>query len=52
MWKWIKSSGIGPMAGALMAASLLAGCASTVTSQVTAFRQPGWTDNPPRTYAF
>ncbi|KMW44193.1 DUF4136 domain-containing protein [Ralstonia insidiosa] len=55
MWNWakrIKPSGIWPIAGALMAASLLAGCASTVTSQVTAFKQPGWEDAPPRTYAF
>ncbi|MBU9578188.1 DUF4136 domain-containing protein [Ralstonia mannitolilytica] len=52
MWKWNKTSGVWPMGGALLAASLLAGCASTVTSQVTAFRQPGWNDTPPRTYAF
>jgi hypothetical protein len=55
MWNWakrIKPSGIWPIAGALMAASLLAGCASTVTSHVTAFKQPGWEDAPPRTYAF
>lgn len=52
MWNGIKMPVRWALAGALAAASLLAGCASTVTSQVTAFRQPGWTDNPPRTYAF
>ncbi len=52
MWNGIKMPVRWAPAGALAAASLLAGCASTVTSQVTAFRQPGWADNPPRTYVF
>lgn len=30
----------------------LAGCASTVTTEVTAFRQAGWQNDAPRTYAF
>ena len=36
----------------LVAAALLGGCASTVTSEVTAFRQADWTDDAPRTYTF
>ncbi|HBO81263.1 MAG TPA: DUF4136 domain-containing protein, partial [Cupriavidus sp.] len=30
----------------------LAGCATTVTTEVTAFRQAGWQNDAPRTYAF
>jgi len=30
----------------------LAGCATTVTTEVTAFRQSGWQNDAPRTYAF
>ncbi len=37
---------------AMLGALLLSGCASTVTTDVTAFRQPGWQNDPPRTYAF
>ncbi len=37
---------------ALLGALLLTGCASTVTSEVTAFREAGWTNDAPRTYAF
>ncbi|MGO4330442.1 DUF4136 domain-containing protein [Cupriavidus sp. 2TAF22] len=41
------------MAGAaLLGAALLSGCASTVTTEVTAFRQGNWQNDPPRTYAF
>lgn len=36
----------------LAAALLLGGCASTVTTEVTAFRHMNWQDDPPRTYAF
>lgn len=36
----------------LLAAALLGGCASTVTSEVTAFRQADWANDAPRTYAF
>ena len=40
--------------GVLMAlgALWLTGCASTVTTEVTAFRDAGWTNDAPRTYAF
>lgn len=41
---------------ALLATALavlwLSGCASTVTTEVTAFQQPGWQNDTPRTYAF
>lgn len=37
---------------ALLGAMLLTGCASTVTSEVTAFREPAWKNEAPRTYAF
>lgn len=37
---------------ALLGALLLTGCASTVTTDVTAFRQPGWQNDAPRTYSF
>jgi hypothetical protein len=40
------------MAMAIIGMALLSGCASTVTSEVTAFRQAGWQNDPPRTYAF
>lgn len=30
----------------------LSGCASTITTEVTAFRQAGWQNDAPRTYAF
>lgn len=41
------------MAGAaLLGVALLSGCASTVTTEVTAFRQGDWQNDPPRTYAF
>ncbi|WP_454763398.1 DUF4136 domain-containing protein [Cupriavidus campinensis] len=30
----------------------LSGCASTITTEVTAFRQAGWQNDVPRTYAF
>jgi hypothetical protein len=39
-------------ASLVMMAALLGGCASTVTSEVTAFRQSGWNNDAPRTYAF
>lgn len=39
--------------GSTMVAALwLAGCASTVTTEVTAFGQSGWQNDAPRTYAF
>lgn len=37
---------------ALAAAMLVTGCASTVVTDVTAFRQPGWQNDAPRTYSF
>lgn len=37
---------------ALLAALLLSGCASTVVTDVTAFSQPGWQNDAPRTYSF
>ncbi len=41
------------MAGAaLLGVALLSGCASTVTTEVTAFQQGNWQNDPPRTYAF
>jgi hypothetical protein len=36
----------------LLGALLLSGCASTVVTDVTAFRQPGWQNDAPRTYSF
>jgi len=36
----------------LAGAFLLGGCASTVTTEVTAFGQANWQNDPPRTYAF
>lgn len=36
----------------MVAALWLAGCASTVTTEVTAFGQSGWQNDAPRTYAF
>ncbi len=55
---WARLAGGGArraraMAGAaLLGAALLSGCASTVTTEVTAFRQGNWQNDPPRTYAF
>lgn len=41
------------LAGLIVAgAALLSGCASTITSEVTAFRQPDWQNSAPKTYAF
>ncbi|WP_415809229.1 DUF4136 domain-containing protein, partial [Cupriavidus respiraculi] len=42
------------LAGGLAALGVvvLSGCASTITTDVTAFRQPDWQNDPPRTYAF
>lgn len=57
MWQaavsWGKGRGRGGL-GVLMAlgALWLTGCASTVTTEVTAFRDAGWPNDTPRTYAF
>lgn len=57
MWRAVVVSrkrrgrgGLGMLVG--LAALWLAGCASTVTTEVTAFRDAGWTNDAPRTYAF
>jgi len=54
MWQaavsWGKRRGPGVLTA--LAALWLAGCASTVTTEVTAFRDAGWTNDAPRTYAF
>ncbi|SDD27660.1 protein of unknown function [Cupriavidus sp. YR651] len=58
MWQavsaWGRRSGCrgGVWALVALAALWLSGCASTVTTEVTAFRQAGWQNDAPRTYAF
>jgi len=53
MWRHRDKAGRGIAVGlVLLGALLLGGCASTVTSEVTAFRQADWQNDPPRTYAF
>jgi hypothetical protein len=55
---WSRIAGKGLHGGRVMAAmallgvALLSGCASTVTTEVTAFSQGTWQNDPPRTYAF
>ena len=59
---WQRAGGVGNAgaagprrwwgAMALLAALLLSGCASTVMTDVTAFSQPGWQNDAPRTYSF
>lgn len=50
---WQKNFNRGrTLALALLAALWLSGCASTITTEVTAFRQPEWQNDTPRTYAF
>jgi len=50
----IRRVALGKLASglAVLGAVLLTGCASTVVTDVTAFRQPGWENDPPRTYSF
>ncbi|CAG2127736.1 DUF4136 domain-containing protein [Cupriavidus plantarum] len=48
MWQYISNR----LGLALLAALWLSGCASTITTEVTAFRQPEWQNDAPRTYAF
>ena len=67
MWQWygggrralerclrLARAGQSRLAGgiAVLGVVLLSGCASTVTTDVTAFRQPDWQNDSPRTYAF
>lgn len=64
MWQWTRCVGyrrgtggngiFGRLASGvvLTGALLLSGCASTVVTDVTAFRQAGWQNDAPRTYSF
>lgn len=54
MWQGLAGWGRRGGVWALMAAAAfwLSGCASTVTTEVTSFRQTGWSNDAPRTYAF
>lgn len=52
-WLYPDRSWRGIAAGMVLLGTLwLGGCASTVTSEVTAFKQAGWQNDAPRTYAF
>jgi len=56
--KWSRLAGRGLRGSrlaagmALLGVALLSGCASTITTEVTAFSQGNWQNDPPRTYAF
>lgn len=57
MWQATVSSGgrlgrVGLWMVMALGALWLSGCASTVTTEVTAFREANWANDAPRTYAF